>query len=120
MCGANFTIVAEPKEYFELFMGIFGDEETRSLFPQIVSLLPVAEKRAVLYHEFARQFAPKKTPPASKSSGAKQGGRGVRGERGEGREKGGGDGKSEKSEKSDKGDGKKGDSGKTVGVSGHV
>ena len=40
-----------PAEYFELFLGIFGEQETRTLFPEIVALLPVAEKRATVVKE---------------------------------------------------------------------
>jgi hypothetical protein len=61
-----------PQDYFDAFVGIFGEAEAATLFPKVVSILPAAEKRAVLFDIYTRYFVGRKpavpAPAASSSS----------------------------------------------------
>ncbi len=46
-----------PQDYFDSFVGIFGETETAILFPKVVSLLPAAEKRGVLFDIYTRFYS---------------------------------------------------------------
>jgi hypothetical protein len=61
-----------PQDYFDSFVGIFGEEETATLFPKVVSLLPAAEKRAVLFDIYSRFFVAKKSSPPAAAADAKK------------------------------------------------
>ena len=58
------------EDYFTEFYNMFGHQLTKENFPELVSLLPVPEKRGVLFLEYVRFF---KSASESSNNNSKQG-----------------------------------------------